>query len=340
MATKDTPDRLSQLSEEKRKLLQKRLERARLESLSAQAVDARSSPRRQHGEPSPHAGAESRSPLVALQASGSASPFFCMHPVGGNVFCYFELARQLGGEQPVYGLRARGINEHEEPLERLEEMAAYYNSAIRQLQPHGPYLLGGWSLGGILSFEMARQLRQQDEQVALVALIDSYAPIAEIDYRVAESSDAHLLLKYMREVGGELGQELSASFENLQQIPEDDQLAFILEQAHAQRVLPPFISLAEVRRLLRVFRSNRKAVEVYLPQSYAGAVELFRAVDEVNEFSDEPTLNWNRYVTKVDVHQIPGNHYSMLTRPHVQALAERLRASLDQAHAAIRAGKN
>ena len=115
------------------------------------------------------------SPLVAIQPKGNRKPFFCVHPVGGNVLCYAELARRLGDDQPFYGLQARGLEGGLPPRDTIEAMAALYLEAIRAQKPAGPYLLGGWSLGGVVAYEMARQLQAQGEQVALLALIDTDA---------------------------------------------------------------------------------------------------------------------------------------------------------------------
>ncbi|MGH7140626.1 MAG: condensation domain-containing protein, partial [Pirellulales bacterium] len=117
-------------------------------------------------------------PAVSLvpirpRRSGARPPLFCAHPAGGTVFCYRELAERLPDNQPLYGLQARGIDGREPPRARLEEMAADYVAEVRKAQPVGPYRLLGWSLGGLIVFEMARQLHALGEQTALVAIIDA-----------------------------------------------------------------------------------------------------------------------------------------------------------------------
>ena len=94
------------------------------------------------------------SPLVPIQPHGTRTPFFCVHAVGGNVLSYAELARRLGTDQPFYGLQSQGIDGRLPPLESLPEMAALYVQAVRTVQPHGPYRLGGWSMGGVIAYEM------------------------------------------------------------------------------------------------------------------------------------------------------------------------------------------
>jgi thioesterase domain-containing protein len=112
------------------------------------------------------------SALVAIQPSGRRPPFFCVHPAGGDVLCFQALSRHLGPEQPFYGLQSRGLEAGDEPLATIEEMAAAYRAEMSRITP-GPYHLGGWSLGGVVAFELARQLAEAGSGVALLAIVDS-----------------------------------------------------------------------------------------------------------------------------------------------------------------------
>ncbi|RYZ43528.1 MAG: amino acid adenylation domain-containing protein, partial [Myxococcaceae bacterium] len=113
-------------------------------------------------------------PLVPLERGEPGQrPLFLVHPGGGNVLAYGELARRLGPSVPVYGLQSRGLDGR--PVaESIEEMAGLYIEAIRTVQPHGPYQLGGWSLGGVIAYEMACRLREAGEAVDLLALIHAH----------------------------------------------------------------------------------------------------------------------------------------------------------------------
>src|SRR5262249_28767039 len=114
--------------------------------------------------------------LVPIQPGGLRRPFFCVHPAGGTVFCYKELSNLLGPDQPFYGLQSRGLNGEQPPAGRIEDMAADYIAALRTVQPEGPYQLGGWSIGGVVAFEMARQLERQGQRADWIALFDSDFP--------------------------------------------------------------------------------------------------------------------------------------------------------------------
>jgi len=117
------------------------------------------------------------SPLVEIQAgNGQLWPLFCMHGGGFNILIYRDLANNLGPDYPVYGLQAQGLQEGETVADRMEELAANYIKEIQQVQPHGPYYLSGLSNGGNIALEMAQQLQEQGEQVALLAMFDTYGP--------------------------------------------------------------------------------------------------------------------------------------------------------------------
>src|SRR5439155_4504057 len=101
-------------------------------------------------------------------------PFSCVHGAGGHVLNYYALAHHLGADQPYYGLQAQGLDGPQPIHHTIDEMAAHYLEEIRSLQPEGPYLLGGYCMGGTIAFEMAQQLHAEGQQVGLLALFDTY----------------------------------------------------------------------------------------------------------------------------------------------------------------------
>src|SRR5215218_3483828 len=112
-------------------------------------------------------------PLVPIHPDRNGRPLFFVHAAGGNAVSYAALARHLGPSVPVYAFQSRGLDGGELPHARIEEMAADYLAALRAVQPEGPYRLGGWSMGGVVAFEMARRLEAAGEAVELLAVIDS-----------------------------------------------------------------------------------------------------------------------------------------------------------------------
>jgi len=239
-----------------------------------------------------------------------------------------ELARHLGPEQPVYGLQARGLNAEAEPLTRVEEMAKHYLEEIRAVQPTGPYRLLGWSLGGILAFEMAHQLHDRGEQVALIALLDTgiHNP-ADFPKEEEEVDDAYKLLGAI----GELRPEL---LEHLRTLAPDAQLEYVVDWGHRSNALPPDFGLTQVRHLFNIYKSTVHAARNYVPKVYPGQVTLFRAEEGLAKNPGSLLHGWDNYAAGgVDVHVVPGSHFDIAYRPHVGVLCEQLNLVLEKLEA-------
>ena len=270
--------------------------------------------------------ASSWSPLVPIQPHGSERSFFCVHPVSGNVLCYRALARRLGVQQPFYALQARGLDEEQEPQTQVEAMARDYLEAVRTVQSHGPYLLGGWSIGGLIAFEMARQLQAQGEEVRLLALFDTKASNAEEESEVID--DAYLPASFALHLGMS-PEQLQDMADALSQAQTKDYLSFMLDHAKAASIIPHDMSLGRLRQQFRIFKANIQAARSYQPANLPVSITLFRAA-EIPAGADNPTLGWSRVgLEKMEVHDAPGSHLTMMREPYVSVLAERLAALFD-----------
>lgn len=274
------------------------------------------------------AGSVPESSLVKIQPAGSKPPFFCIHPVGGNVLCYVDLARHLGLEQPFYALQSPGLDGKREPYTQIEDMAAHYIEALRAIQPEGPYFLGGWSMGGIVAFEMAQQLHKQEQEVGSLVLLDSRLPVGKPNL-----DDATLLSYFVRDLGGQFAKNLAVSYDELRRLGPDKELHHILEQARKANILPPDVGLMQVQRLLEVFQANTRAMWNYIPEAYPNRVILLRSSEVFSpDFEDfgDPTWGWSEFASKqIEIYIVPGNHYTILTNPHVKFLAEHLKHCLN-----------
>ena len=268
-----------------------------------------------------------QSSLVAIQPGSSRTPLFLVHPAGGHVFPYVHLAQLLGPDQPCYGLQAKGLEDGQDPHTRIEDMAAHYIQALQTVQPTGPYLLGGWSMGGVVAFEMAQQLRAQDQRVALLALLDSRVPTPEETF---PEEDAEAILLVERYFGISFGPR-----ESLAEHSKDEQLAFILEHAKSAGLVPAELDASQARRFVELLRSDLRATQNYGPHLYPGRITLFKASETLGGTSPDPTLGWSEWASGgVEVHVIPGNHANLIYEPHVEVLAEKLKACLNQAQSA------
>jgi amino acid adenylation domain-containing protein len=268
------------------------------------------------------------SPLVPFgtASAGSGAPFFCVHPVGGNVLSYAELARLLGPDQPFYGLQARGLDGTSPPLGTVEEMASEYVKAVRSVQPSGPYHLGGWSMGGVIAYEMARQLRASGEQVALLALIDAYVPTPSEAAEPAPDR-MHLAAMFARDLLGASLEDLDVDLTSLLGLEPEAMLERLPRVAADAGVLPPGTSPEHMLALFQVFEANLHALRRYEAPATEGRTVLFKAKDDAEDLPEDG--GWSALVgDTLERHLLPGDHYSLLRQPAVRELAERLREAL------------
>ena len=297
-----------------------------LEAL-AEIITQKTGPQRSAPAPS----AEPSSTLVLLKTPAGADPkppLYCIHPDHGLVLFYQALANRLPPDQPVYGLQSVGADTDEPPLTSLDDMAARYLRDIKKLQPHGPYHLGGYSLGGVLAAEMARQLHAGGERVGLLALFDAYAPVAYqqnlIDKPRFKRMAGHLsLLKN------------STPKDALVSLGEKAREAVQGKKADWQKAAEELAGTLAPERLaaLRsVILANEAAFFRYETPSYPVRATLFRAA-EVSVFEErDPALWWgDRFQGGLDIHDVPGAHLTLMNEPQVSALALALALCLAEA---------
>jgi amino acid adenylation domain-containing protein len=267
--------------------------------------------------------------LVPIQPNGKRSPLFLIHPAGGHVFPYVHLANSLGPDQPCYGLQAKGLEEGQEPQTRIEEMAAFYIDAMRSVQAEGPYFLGGWSMGGVVAFEMAQQLRAQGQRTALLALLDTRIPDADEEFADAEF-EVTLLVDFVRYFGLSLDPR-----DALARLPKNELLERVLEYAKRAGLMPSDVEVSQAQPFIDLCKADFRATQKYVLRPYPGRITLFKAGQELAGTSSDPTFGWSEWAGGgVDIHVVPGNHATMVYKPYVAVLAEQLRACLDQVRAA------
>jgi thioesterase domain-containing protein/acyl carrier protein len=284
-------------------------------------IESLASELRQRREPA------SASPLVAIRREGSAPGFFCVHPAGGNVLCYAALAQHLGPGRPFYGFQARGLQDGEEPFTSIEAAAAHYVEAMRAIQPDGPYLIGGWSMGGLIAFEMARLIQAQQQQIALLALFDSH-----LNYEMpAEEDEATLLINSALHMGLRR-EDLRPLREGLRTLNKDAQLGYALDHMRRHHLLPLDVQDSQIRALVRVFQANLQAARNYSPRASRGRITLFKANEPLMESAGDPATDWLPLALDgIEVREVPGDHFAIMREPHVRVLAEHLNECLQQA---------
>ncbi len=264
------------------------------------------------------------SPLVPIRPGGSRPPLFLVHPVGGDVLAYAGLARHLDPEQPVYGLRSRGLAAGAEPARTVEEMAVDYLAALREAQPAGPYRLGGWSMGGVVAFEMARRLEADGERVERLVLIDSHVPA--LHGRGLPRDEAVLVRVFAQDLG--LPPERLPLPDGEAGTDGRTYLRRVLDGARAAGLVPPDLDPERVEHLYAVFRANLAALHDYRPAAWAGAAMLLRAAE--HDPAEAESAGWERLARGgVEVRVVPGSHFTMVREPHAASLAREVERALD-----------
>ncbi|MDY7091403.1 MAG: amino acid adenylation domain-containing protein [Acidobacteriota bacterium] len=257
--------------------------------------------------------------LVPLQPDGERPPLYLVHPGGGHLLNYRELARELAPHQPLFGLQAPGVGDGSvEPLETIEAMARRYLQAVRRRQPSGPYHLAGYCIGGLVAYEMAQQLHRDGENVAWLGILDT---VARRHQRDADPRWVDGVATYY--FAAELGLQIAP--EELQETSPESWGDLVWERLQ-ERAPGAAQSLGEAtyRRLYRVFVAIRRAAWAYAPEPYAGSLHLFTPrISSRQETEEEELLGWRDLARGGIEHRIvPGSHTTMLSPPQLQVLAQ------------------
>jgi amino acid adenylation domain-containing protein len=277
------------------------------------------------------------SSLVKMQPTGTKPPIFFVHPLGGEVLGYRALARNLGDDQPFYGLRARGLDGQLEPYTDLPSMAAGYIAEILNVQRQGPFLLGGYSSGGIIAFEIAQQLQAQGHGVAFLAILDEEAPRA-----AHRSWDPGFVIRFM----GDLPYWF---VDHVIKRPITEVVADI--QRHLKRIAKTIIRTVlksrapafqievhdevDLRHLsgpsLRVVEATYHALINYEPRTYQGRITLYRNRAEALFRSHTTDKGWGKLTSGgVDVIFVPGDHQTLHEEPYAASLAREFERALER----------
>jgi acetoacetyl-CoA synthetase len=271
----------------------------------------------QHGVPSTDT-------LVLLGENSGPQPFFIVHGLGGHVMELRSLVRAVDYPGPVYGVQARGVAGEAQPERSVDEMARTYLGAIRALQPRGPYLLGGYSLGGLVAVEMARMLLAEGERVLPLALLDTF-----IESKYWRTSDWMKMLWY------KLHEFLATAHgAGLRELRHNSAKRFAYLAVHLLRhydILrfatwyPDGIELPPTLRAVK--EAGLEASAAYTPRFLDHPVHFFKAANGHYDWCDPATI-WSPYVRSMKVTVVPGDHSGMIVPPNRDALAEALREFL------------
>jgi oxalate---CoA ligase len=266
------------------------------------------------------------SPLLVIQPQGSKPPFFCVHGTDS----YVRLARYLGEGQPFYGL-AQHLEGRKVSHTRIEDIAAYYLSEIRTIQPNGPYYIGGHSFGGVIAFEMAHQLQREHDEVALLVLIDSAAPGTGLSRTDSARGETVAKQNSQNLSSPSLKKRLYFARQTVKDALRKKVNTAACEVYHVFGIQLPTALQTFYADEVVYGKIYPHAHECYAPQSYSGRTVYLKSED-----ARDRALGWPELITGgLQIYEVPGNHLSMLVEPHVRQLAETLKECLGNAQAGV-----
>ena len=273
--------------------------------------------------------------LVHIKPKGNKPPIYIVHGFGLNVLNFFPLALYMDADQPIFGLQGKGLDGTEELLTSVEDMAAHYINTITEFQPDGPFALAGYSFGGIVAYEMARQLKEQGRQITILAILDTHvAPHYKYSSKLGKQGAK---LSYF------MGQKwlslklLLGSLDGFKQKTKNirtklDSLRSKTANEEQSRIELGYSDNEEI------VETNNRAIEEYHLKSTKLHVDLFRAeqVKKAVYVPDPIYLGWKSLASKgITIHDIPGDHFSMFSSPNDEKFAQILQIVLDKRHSEL-----
>jgi thioesterase domain-containing protein len=275
---------------------------------------------------------------VPIQRRGELRPVFIVHGRTGHVMNFQPLALRMAPDRPVYGIQAHGLDGRSEPDRTIEAMARRYVSALREAQAAGPYILGGFSGGGVVAFEMAHQLTAEGESVEPLVLLDTIRPGLQQElrwdymrYRAKEiSRDPVQAREWVKAKARVVRDRLAAGESPIKRRAPFGQPDEHL--ANAGTGSPTGSATGDSDKVLELTDIYLQAQDRYTMRRWDGRAVLFRAsrslAEDMGSFQAPPDLLWSPFVEQLDIFQIPGGHTDMMLPPNVDVLAERLRMVL------------
>ena len=265
---------------------------------------------------------------MPLSETGHRPPLFLIAGIGGHVFTFHQFARMLGPDQPTYAFKAIGVDGRREPVDRMEAIAAEYVREIRAARPTGPYVVGGYSIGATVAFEVARQLRAAGAAVPLLLSFDMTAP----GYPPKQSLPARLWTHFRNILlRADRGAYLRERWHNVRRRIRRKMGLEILEAPEI-----PGLEAFPQEALKRVWVAMEEAYRRYWPASgFDGALGLFRAtvLDEWAALTwTDPLLGWRDWVAgPIETYTAEAAHTELFHEHNIDRLAEQVRGCIDRA---------
>lgn len=271
--------------------------------------------------------------LINLKTGGDKVPLYLVHGIGLNLFNFNSIIEHMDANQPVFGLRAAGLDGNEAPLESIETIAAYYNQEILSHDPIGPYAIAGYSMGGIIAYEMAIQLKEAGKKVEMLAMIDTnvqesfQAPINNL-LRKAERQIDKLIFRV-----GSFYKHPVSNIDYLSQTFGQQIKAFLTRAGFRSKYAP-----SELPTYMQyVVEKLEAACANYVIQPYNLKIDLIKAEQRFYYVDDPKYLGWGNYALDgITIYEVPGDHEEVFSSPNDMILAETLQKRLNEIPTNIR----
>jgi len=271
-----------------------------------------------------------KSCLVAIKKTGTKDPVYLIHGAGLHILMFQTLAANMDKDQPIYGLQARGLNGEAKPLDRIEAMAAHYISEILEQNPDGPYILAGYSFGGLIAFEMAKQLQAMGKEIAMLGVFDTV-----IRGHLAAGDGTKSYYDQMKELSRKVGWNLSTIAKN--PIPNLKYKTHVLKRRYKRWLWgrthdeKKEVENTEADHLSLVDRMNHIAFNSYKVNPYDGPIHLFRAKEKRFYLEDFEFLGWKPFAKGgIVIKEVPGDHLNLFDRKNGPEFAKVLQKCLDE----------
>lgn len=252
--------------------------------------------------------------LVPIKPNGNKIPLYIVHGGGLNVLPFYSIAKHLDSEQPLYGIQAFGLNGLDKPFTTVESIASHYVGEILSQNPTGPYALAGYSFGGIIAFEMAKQLQKKGKVIKSLIMFDTYADRSE-------RRDA-IGVKIVNRLRTELGRRIfdlemlinnPALLKRVKKNALSEKLKKIKKHFFKRQSVPE----SDIMKIIKSIRKiHEEAGKKYVLSPYDGEIHLLRAKLQINYLKDPKYFGWQPYVNKVNISEMDGEHTTMFDPPH------------------------
>jgi thioesterase domain-containing protein len=262
--------------------------------------------------------------LVPIRSTGNRNPLYCVHPISGSPYSYTGMARLLEPELPVYAFEAPGFDDDRPPSTVLEDLSSEYVAALRSVCPDGPYNLLGWSMGGVIAFDMALRLAACGSAVSALVLIDAAAP-----KRAALPPVKDQLRRMLHDLMAAAGIPDVGLHEIFAQVADDVEPLTLFENIERAGLLPAEVDPDFLSHRFAIFRAHLRALFNYsAPNRCHSRITLIRAAESPPQYMD-----WRAVATNLETYVVPGDHHSMWTGENLGTLARITQWRLDAAEA-------